>query len=519
MDEKAKEIIAPFHDWDIGGLRFGRVMSAIDAIVESKIERLKNEMKAEIQKLQIEKTFPPESSNEDEEVRKKIEKDIELGICAEADETEVDEEEEQKLEDSKSLENKFKRTIGETLINKFSSEIYTLLDSEYYNDAKWVVTLPSYTTKTNVVSSSFHDYCRALKNKVDTLINSVNNDPNSNSFYISSRSENTKVLDSTTIIFNPKTCSINRASPFEYNKFDNDGVKLIITEDNGTKNFFQFKWHRGYSIIECDNGNPNFMLFDPINCDYTLFYKSHKMLYVNHDDKEEVNESKVWGEFCHPEDISDQYRSPKIPILHKPNVTKGKTEKSKKELAHLSFYSDATINAAEEDKRIKTRNKLKELFGGVIMTITNEREVHENFTYSNSDLRTLKKNIRKYIRNLICTIPESEPLYIYSNKNKQIDKPITCYKTRNYKIIPSSTSNNPWFDIKVICDTCEITIPILFFDRNTYFLSVRNDDSENKVYNFAIVNTKTKEFVIFTKDKFVFDGWKLEITAEKDCLH
>ena len=43
MDEKAKEIIEPFADWDIGGLKFRRVMSAIDAIVESKIERLKNE--------------------------------------------------------------------------------------------------------------------------------------------------------------------------------------------------------------------------------------------------------------------------------------------------------------------------------------------------------------------------------------------------------------------------------------------------------------------------------------------
>ena len=40
MDEKAKEIIEPFADWDIGGLKFRRVMSAIYAIVESKIEKL-----------------------------------------------------------------------------------------------------------------------------------------------------------------------------------------------------------------------------------------------------------------------------------------------------------------------------------------------------------------------------------------------------------------------------------------------------------------------------------------------
>ena len=480
-DDKIEKLIAPFRDWRLGDVSIERVMFAIDGIVERRNELLKNELKAEIQKLQIEKTFPPEPSNEDKDI-----------------DEEVNKEEDQKLKESKTLENVFKHTIAGTLINKFASELYTLVDSEYYCDAKWNVNLPFYTLK------YFYEYSRVLRKKLDELINSVNNDSNSNALYISSRSENTKTLDSTAIVFNPKTCIIYRPSPFEYNKFDYD-VKLIITEDNGTENFFQFKWHRGYSIIECDNGNPNFMLFDPINHDYILFYKSHKMLYVNHDDKnstslknedkEEINESKVWGEFCHPEDISDQYRSPKIPILHKLNVTK-----------------------VEEDKRIKTRNKLKELFGGVIMTITNEREVHENFTYNNSDLQTLKKNIRKYIRNLIHEISESEPLYIYSNKNKQIDKPITCYKTRNYKIIPSSTSNNPWFDINVICENCDISIPILFFDRNTYFLSVRNDDSENKVYNFAIVNAKTKEFVIFTKDKFVFDGWKLEITAEKDCL-
>ena len=286
MDEKVKEIIEPFADWDIGGLKFRRVMSAIDAIVESKIEKLKNELNAKIQKLQIEKTFPPEITNE--------------------------------------------------------------------------------------------------------------------------------------------------------------------------------------------------------------------------------NESKVWGELCHPEDISDQYRNSKVPILLKENVTKGKTEKSKKEPVHL-WYSAAEVI---EDKRTKTRNKLKELFGGVIMTITNEREVNENFTYSNSDLQTLKKNIRKYIRNLICTIPESEPLYIYSNKNKQIEKPITCYHTRNYQILPDILNKNS-FIINIGCLNCVIKILITLFSKSAYFLSVRNKDPENKSYNFAIVNTKTKEFVIFTKDKFVFDDWKLEITAER----
>ncbi len=200
---------------------------------------------------------------------------------------------------------------------------------------------------------------------------------------------------------------------------------------------------------------------------------------------------------------------PKITNEEKVNDEKP-CEKSKKEPVHLWFCGDEVT----EDKRIKTRNTLKDLFGGVIMTITNKRDVNDNFTYSNSDLKTLKKNIRKYIRNLICTNPE-EPLYIYLNRNEQIEKPITCYHTRNYKIIPNSTSNNPWFDIKIICGTYDITIPILFFDRSTYFLSVRNNDSENKTYNFAIVNTKTKEFVIFTKNKFVFDGWKLEITAER----
>lgn len=446
MDEKAKKIIEPFADWDIGGLKFRRVMSAIDAIVESKIEKLNNELDAKIQKLQIEKTFPPEITNEEKE---------------------VDEEEEEKLEEYNKSFNKIKRSIANLLTKKFVSELNTLTDSEYYNDVKWFVTLPSHTTKTKTVSSSFHDYCRALKIKLDTLINSVNNDPNSNAFYITRRNVDSDIMLPTTLLFYPKEVSITRASSFKYN----DDIKLIFINDDGNKHPFLLKYHRGYSIIECDNGNPNFMLFDPVNCEYVLFYKSHKWLNATYDMKYFYYNDKE-GRLCYCGD----------------EVT--------------------------EDKRIKTRNTLKDLFGGVIMTITNEREVNDNFTYSNSDLKTLKKNIRKYIRNLICTNPE-EPLYIYLNRNKQIEKPITCYHTRNYKIIPSSTSNNPWFDIKIICETYDITIPILFFDRSTYFLSVRNNDSENKSYNFAIVNTKTKEFVIFTKDKFVFDGWKLEITAER----
>lgn len=495
MDEKAKEIIAPFSDWDIGGLRFGRVMAAIDAIMESKIERLMNDMKAEIQKLQIEKVFPPKTTNEgedkdvDEEVHKKIEKGKALGIYAEADEKEnIDE---------KLVEFNFKRSIEVLLTKKYVSELNTLVDSEYYNNAKWFVNLLPYTTaKTSTLTSSFHEYCRAIKRKVDILIYSVNTDSISNAFYISMRSKNTKTLDATWILFNPKSCTINRVQPFEYNK-SNDDIRLIITDYNGDKHSFKFKFHQLNSIIDCDSGNPNFMLFDPVNHDYILFYKSHKLLLascdaqnVKNDDDvdEEVNESKLWGECSHPNDTKE------------------------KDLSHL-WYSAEVV---QEDKRIKNRNKLKEIFGGVIMTITNEHEVNDNFTYSNSDLQTLKKNIRKYIRNLICEISESEPLYIYSNKNKQIDKPITCYRTRNYKIIPSSTTNNPWFDIKVICENCDISIPILFFDKSTYFLSVRNTDPKNKSYNFAIVNTKTKEFVIFTKDRYVYEGWKLEITLDKN---
>ena len=526
MDEKAKEIIEPFADWDIGGLKFRRVMSAIDAIVESKIEKLNNELDAKIQKLQIEKTFPPENNHDTEE------------------------EEEEKLEEYKNVENKFKRSIADILTKKFVSELNILTDSEYYNDVKWFINLPSYTTKTKTVSSSFHDYCRTLKRKLDILINSINNDPNSNTFYITRQKVDTNTIIPTTLIFNPKTCIINGDSP-------NENIKLTIIDDNFNKNIFKLKYHRGYSIIECDNGNPNFMLFDPVNCEYVLFYKSHKWLnatydmkYFYYDDKEEVNDEKSrerrtkkfkdfledkerWdkiekeGRLCYSDEVTEDKRTKTrnelkrkygnaignaiASVTNEEEVNDEKPcEKSKKEPVHL-WFCGAEVT---EDKRIKTRNKLTELFGGVIMTITNEREVNDNFTYSNSDLKTLKKNIRKYIRNLICTNPE-EPLYIYLNRNKQIEKPITCYHTRNYKIIPSSTSNNPWFDINIICENYDIIVPILFFDRSTYFLSVRNNDSENKSYNFAIVNTKTKEFVIFTKDKFVFDGWKLEITTER----
>lgn len=173
---------------------------------------------------------------------------------------------------------------------------------------------------------------------------------------------------------------------------------------------------------------------------------------------------------------------------------------------------------AEENKRINIRNTLKEIFGEVIMIITDEKEVNENFAYSKYDLQTLKNNVRKYIRNLICKISDSEPLYIYSNSidNLYMEKPLTCYRARNYQITPDNTTNNYLFSINIDCISHNVTIPITFFDgENTYFLSVRNEDSENKSYNFAIVNTETKNFVIFTKDKYVFDDWKLEITAER----
>ena len=51
----------------------------------------------------------------------------------------------------------------------------------------------------------------------------------------------------------------------------------------------------------------------------------------------------------------------------------------------------------EENIRIMNRNELKSKFGNVIMTITNDKEINESFTYSNCDLKTLKKTIRKYI--------------------------------------------------------------------------------------------------------------------------
>lgn len=510
MDEKAKEIIAPFSDWEIGGLRFGRVMSAIDAIVESKFEKYKNELTAKIQKLQIESTFPPDTK-EDEEVRKQIEKEIDLEICGEADE-----DEEEKLEESKNSEFEFKRSIEELLIKKFESELNTLIDAEYYNNVPWFVNLPSYTTKTNTVSSSINDYCRELKNKVDTLINSIEIDINSNAFYITRRKVDTNIIVPTMLLFDPKTCSVSRASPFGFN----DEIKLIITDCNGDKHIIKSNYHRGYAIIDCDNGNPNFMLFDPVNCECVLFYKSHKLLNASCDARNIKNDKDV-DEEVNNEKPCEKYKtqlSSLYGVAMTPEVKEDKRIKTRNELKRK--YGNAIGNAIasvtneEEDKRIKTRNTLKSLFGEVIMTITNEREVNENFTYSNSDLQTLKKNIRKYIRTLICKISESEPLYIYSNRNKNIEKPLTCYHTRSYSIIPDVTNKNS-FVINVDCLNYDINIPINSFSKSTYFLSVRNTDFENKSYNFAIVNTRTKEFVIFTKDKYIFDGWKLEITAER----
>lgn len=462
-------------------------MSTIDAIVKSRNEKLMNELIDKIQKLQIEKTFPSKTTD------KILERERVRNGLKEINDKNEDIDKEKPCE--KSKEDEYKRTIVDILTKNFELELKTLTNKQYYNDVNWFINIPSFTT------NSIYEYCHVIKEKLDKLIKSVKDDFNSNAFYIDRRQEtdpnyvipsnSLNFTSTTTILFNPKVCVITGDSTL------ND-IKITIIDYKGNTNVFQFKYHCRNAIIECDI-NPNFMLFDPITKEYVLFCKSHNLLYINQDDRIlTLLENK-------DEEVLDE----KAEIDEEVNDEKSRKRRAK---AFGEFLE------AEENKRINIRNTLKELFGEVIMTITNEKEVNENFTYSKCDLQTLKNNVRKYIRNLICKISDSEPLYIYSNSidNLYMEKPLTCYRARNYQITPDNTTNNYLFNINIDCISHNVTIPITFFDKeNTYFLSVKNKDPENKSYNFAIVNTKTKNFVIFTKDKFIFDDWKLEITAKR----
>lgn len=494
MDKKVRELIEPFKDWDVAQLSFGTLMTTIDAMIESRNEKLKDEL---IQKLQKEKTFPPKTSDEDENEENIIVEDKEKS-CKES-----------VLKKELEKENKYKSTIVDTLTNNFESELKTLTEAD--NNVYWFVNVPSF------ISNSGCEYCHVLKRKLDRLINSIKNDSYCNAFYIDRRQKtdpnyaipsNSLYFTPTSILFNPEGCIVTSGLILE----NNGDIKITITDVKGNAKFFQLKYHYRNAIIECDK-NSNFMLFDPITEEYVLFYKSHKLLYINHDDniltllKNKDKDKKV--------DVEDE----KTEIDEEVDVENEEVNDEKSREKRAKIFRE--ILEVEENKRINTRNTLKELFSEVIMIITNEKEVNENFTYGKCDLQTLKKNIRKYIRNLICKISDSEPLYIYSNSinNRYMEKPLTCYRARNYQILPDdNTSNNYYFSINIDCISHNVTIPITFFDgENTYFLSVRNKnkDPENKSYNFAIVNTKTKDFIVFTKDRFVFDDWKLEITAKR----
>jgi len=505
MDKKVRELIEPFKNWDVTQLSFGTLMTTIDAIIESRNEKLKDELIPKIQKLQIEKTFPPKTTDEDENEDIDKEKSCKESV----------------LKRELEKENKYKSTIVDTLTNSFETELKTLTEAD--NNVYWFVNVPSFIT------NSFYEYCHVLKNKLDKLINSVKIDSNSNAFYITRRqktdpkntiSSNSLYFTPTTILFNPKVCVVTKASSFE----NDDNIKIIITDAKGNTKFFQLKYHKRNAIIECDI-NPNFMLFDPITEEYVLFYKSHKLLYINHDDniltllknkdedkKVDVEDEKV--EINEKADVEYKDDDEKIEIDEDVNDEKSREKRAKE------FEK---VFKAIEDKNVNTRNILKTLFSEVIMIITNKKEVNENFTYRNYSkyhLLSLKTDISKYILNLICEISDSEPLYIYSNSinNLHMEKPLTCYHARNFLIsLDDNISNNNYlFNINIDCISHNVTIPITFFDgRNTYFLSARNEDSENKSYNFAIVNTETKDFIVFTKDKYVFDDWKLEITAER----
>ena len=646
MDEKVENLIAPFRDWNIGELKFERVMSAIDAVVESKIEKLKNEMNAKIQKLQIEKAFPPETTNEGENkdiiedkykhtiadiltknfdlelktltgtdtgmnwfvnipsfinnsfhdycsaLRKKLDAfinsvkndssfntfynitirkkdpnysiyfasttvlsnpkefvvhgslpdDIKITItdcngntndfwfryynknsiiecdanlnfmlfnpvtreyvlfykshkffCVNHDDKNSnslktenkdvnDEEVDLEICDEEKKNIEFKHSIADLLIKKFPSELKTLRDTEYYNDVKWFVTLPSYATKTTTDSSSFHDYCRALKRKLDTLINSVNIDSSSNAFYITRQKVDVNTIIPTTILFNPRTCTITRDSPLGY-----DDIKLTITDCNRDTNILKLKYHRGYSIIECDN-NPNFMLFDPINCEYVLFYKSHKLLYASCDTQNVKNEdenvkdkieivktgcvrhykSKVWGELRHPEDISDQlYHSDKHKNIHnKDLIINNITEKLKTEFSveldiingHYTKYCKDYNNIIVPDNYNEFIDIIKQKMGKLIRC-TNENFIH-----------IIQK--RK--------LPSGKNAFTFNPKFYSI----------NYKQPNGELSNR--FLITLINDDEEMNFGMEYLNNISIIYSENNS-------NFMIFNQNSNEYLMFYK--------------------
>ena len=449
-DDKVEKLIAPFKDWNTGELSFERVMSTIDAIVERRIEKLRNEMNAKIQKLQIEKTFQPETTNEGEN------KDI--------------------------IEDKYKHTIADILTKNFDLELKTLTGTD--TGVNWFVNIPSF------INNSFHDYCSALRKKLDVFINSVKNDSSFNTFYnitIRKKDPNYSIyFASTTVLSNPKEFVVHGSLP--------DDIKITITDCNGNTNDFWFRYYNKNSIIECDT-NSNFMLFNPVTREYALFYKSHKFFCVNHDDKNSTSlktenkdenvknkieilkmgrvrhyKTKVWEELCHPEDISDQlyYHSDKHKNVHnKDLIINNIAEKLK-----TQFPEELDIIKGPKTKYCKDYNNII---------------VPDNY---NELIDIIKQKMGKLIR---CTdenfIHIIQKRILPSGKNAfTFDNP--KFYSINYKQPNGELSNR--FLITLINDDEEMNFSMEYLNNISIIYSENNS-------NFMIFNQYSNEYLIFYK--------------------
>lgn len=454
MDKEVEKHIQTFAHWNIDHLTVNSLAELVDLILERKLDIFKNEITAKLQKIQIEKTFPPKNDKENNEYEDEDDEQFETLKKDMGDEPiEMDENE---------IFNKIR--ITDILIKEFKSELNTLTD---YENANWFIYVPH----------SYYEYCNLLKTKINNLIGSVKCDSSSNSLYITKRKKdpNYNVYFTPTIIsFNPKESEITTTetpSTFGYNNLD-----LSITEYNEHISIFHLNFLHGFSIIECDS-NPNFMLFNPFTKEYVLFYKTHKLLYTNCDD-EKASSSKEIME--HNKEIENQ------------NSHKGTPFK-----AYLkSLLSDAEIPKTSKEISIDNiRKMLEENFSDQL------KQIREPYSFDNSNytitipdnFKTFKHILRQKIKKLIKHLNVNKTMNTMFIMN-QTGKSFVITDPKEYKIVTILPGFENKFIFSIKNKTNSVTSFNIFYKHNLVIVHGVDDNP-----NFMIFDPSNKNFLMFTR--------------------
>lgn len=178
------------------------------------------------------------------------------------------------------------------------------------------------------------------------------------------------------------------------------------------------------------------------------------------------------------------------------------------EVKRMSFESFSHEEVAGDTnsylttRRIEIRDNLKKQFEDLIKIVTDScyAYIFNSFTYSQPlDIVKLKRLLRKYMNKFIRNTKDNQRIYIYKNKN--LENPVICENPIGYTISPDETFRNH-FLITLKCKGYSIVSVVRFFNReSTFFIHSRSDKYENSPWNFAIVDAKSGEFIVFSHNK------------------